>query len=87
MGCPPSEVRNWSHKDVLELYAYDSIDPYGQSRDNWHMAVMASQFAQAHRAKGAKVPSSADYMYRSDRERRDQSDNNFVSFLRSKNGD
>ena len=43
---------------------YYSLEPFGQERDNWHMARFASLYMNAHLKKGAKPLSPDDFMYK-----------------------
>lgn len=89
LGFAPSQVRQWPHKDIVDLIAYDRIEPFGSVRDNWHMAVQAQMFAAAHGRKGHKPPPLSEFMYKSPEENRKQKHQQFFSKLRqraAKNG-
>lgn len=50
-----SELTNW--------IAYYQLEPFGAWRDNWHMATLATMYAQAHSAKG-QTTSLSDFMFK-----------------------
>ena len=64
--------------------AYDRLDPFGASRDNWHMAVQAQMFAAVHTRRGVKPPSVHDFLYQAPEEKREKNAQSFLSFLRAK---
>lgn len=49
---------------MREWCAYYELEPFGQERDNWHAAVIASTVANAMRGKGGRSLSVKDFMYR-----------------------
>ncbi len=44
---------------------YYSVEPFGQERDNWHMATLASLYMSAH---SKNKTTADDFMYRSKKE-------------------
>lgn len=38
-------------------------EPFGETRDNWHMAVLASILANVNRKPGTKPLTVTDFMY------------------------
>lgn len=64
--------------------AYDTLEPFGAIRDNWHMAVQASLFSAAHTPKGKQPPSPSEFIYKTPEERAETNKQTFLSFLKSK---
>lgn len=50
------------------------MEPFGAWRDNWHMAVFASMYANAHRKPGGKAMSPADFFYMDQQTRQERAD-------------
>lgn len=44
-----------SSAEFTEWMAYYQLEPFGQERDNWHAAVIASTMANVMRTKGRGV--------------------------------
>ena len=59
------------------------MEPFGAVRDNWHMAVLASQFASAHTGKGRTPPKMSAYFYKDKTKQEDEQSNNFLNFLQA----
>ena len=68
-----SEFREWQEYYVLE--------PFGQDRDNWHSAFLASLYASAHTKQGAQPPGVDQFMYRDSDTRREEADAQTLSFF------
>ena len=72
-----------SSLEFTYLKKYYQIEPFGAVRDNWHMAVMASQFASAHTGKGRTPPKMSNYFYKDKTKQEDDQSNNFLTFLQA----
>lgn len=68
---------------LAEWQEYDRLEPFGQWRDNWHMAVMASLFANANRdPKKRREPfTPADFFFVDPQTRKEQSDAQTVAMF------
>lgn len=84
MGFAPHQVKQWPNQDIIDLMAYDSIQPFGAIRDNWHMAVMAHLFSAAHTRKGQKPPDIKDFIYKTPEEAKAEKHQSFFAMLRAK---
>lgn len=62
-GRSREEILSWPHKDIVELMAYDQIEPFGAWRDNWHMAVIAQMYCSVHTKKGHKAPPMKEFFF------------------------
>lgn len=49
-------------KEYDDWREYYDLEPFGQERDNWHMAQLAMLYSKAHGNKAAKF---SDFMYKS----------------------
>jgi hypothetical protein len=58
-----------SAREFDQWKEYYQLEPFGQERDNWHMAKLATLYMQAHSKK--KVTTD-DFMYRSAEETRER---------------
>lgn len=52
---PSSELTEW--------IAYYTLEPFGQERDNWHAAQLASILVNVNRRKNSPPVSTQDFMY------------------------
>lgn len=62
---PSSEMTEW--------LAYYKLEPFGQERDNWHAALIASILANINRRKNAPATPISEFMYK-DRDSRKQAE-------------
>jgi hypothetical protein len=67
-----------SIREFLQWEAYYSLEPFGQERDNWHMATLASVFANAF---SKKQFSSDDFMLKDAQEIKKKETNNVITQL------
>ena len=65
------------------LKKYYQIEPFGAVRDNWHMAVMASQFASAHTGKGKSAPRMSNYFYKDKAKQENEQSDSFLTFMQA----
>jgi len=42
---------------------YYRLEPFGQERDNWHTGLIASMYANHHRAKGKPALEPSDFIW------------------------
>lgn len=42
---------------------YAALEPFGQERDNWHMAVLAQMYASVHKGKNKPNPTIKQFMW------------------------
>lgn len=56
-----------SSNEFAEWMAYSKIDPFGEERADLRSAIIATVFANAHRAKGRRVFRVTDFMPQFDR--------------------
>lgn len=84
LGRAPSEIRRLPYSDLIELMAYDYLEPFGAVRDNWHMAVQAQMFAAAHTKKGRTPPKIQEFMYQHPEDKRETNARGFMTWLNAK---
>lgn len=53
---PSSELTEWM--------AYYKLEPFGQERDNWHSATLASILINVNRRKNTPAVAPSEFMYR-----------------------
>lgn len=53
-----------SSAEMAEWMAYARVEPFGQTRDNWHMAVLASVLVNINVGKDSKTVSPEDFMWK-----------------------
>jgi len=70
----PTEFHHW----IL----YWIREPFGAWRDNWHMAQLAALYGQVHAKPGASIK-PADFMYKTEGQRKDENARAFINALRS----
>jgi hypothetical protein len=63
---------------------YDRLEPFGQWRDNWHAALIASLIANANRRPGSPPVQIRDFMYVDSETEQDRKDAELIAFLDSK---
>jgi len=74
LGRTVSELeRDMPSSELTEWMSYYKLEPFGQERDNWHSAQIASILANVNRRKNAPAVPVDDFMYR-DRTTRKQSE-------------
>jgi hypothetical protein len=73
---PSKHFREWS--------AYYKIEPFGQWRDNWHSAILATIAANANRNPNSPPIHMSDFMYEDPIEARRRKDAEFLSFIEQK---
>lgn len=56
------EGRLTSH-ELSEWIAYARVEPFGQTRDNWHMATLASLIYAVNRGEDSKELGPQDFMW------------------------
>lgn len=69
---------------------YARLEPFGQLRDNWHMAVIASILASAYRDPKKQAAKFSDFFYTDEdtaREEKDKALMKFFSKLKPKTDD
>ncbi len=49
--------------ELTEWLAYYKLEPFGQERDNWHHGILASMYANVHKAAGKPSSKPADFIY------------------------
>ena len=80
---PSQMMADCSSLEFTYLKKYYQMEPFGAVRDNWHMAVLASQFASAHTGKGRTPPKMSAYFYKDKTKQEDEQSNNFLTFLQA----
>jgi len=50
-------------RELTEWLAYYKLEPFGQERDNWHTGVLASMYANVHKASGKPASKPSDFIY------------------------
>ncbi len=91
-GIPPQQLKQQlSSRDFTDLKAYSKIEPFGASRDNFHAAILATMYGNAHKKESAPTFTTDDFMYRdpvamkqSQEEKRQQSAQQFAALLKTK---
>lgn len=73
-----------SARELLGWMQYDQIEPFGSARDNWHMAVLASLYANRTRAQHDAAVSVADFMFSDAETRAMVAELRLVAFMDSK---
>lgn len=90
LGRTVSELEaSLSSTEFTEWMAYYTLEPFGQWRDNWHSAQLASLLYNINRGKN-KALETADFMYLDPESAQDKRDQEFVASLtamaKQKNG-
>lgn len=57
-------MERWPGWVIEEYRAYDSIQPFGDVRSNWHAAMIAHIMATAYSNPKRKRPQLQDFMWR-----------------------
>jgi hypothetical protein len=55
-------LQSLDSKELTEWMAYEQIEPFGQSMENWRMAMICCTIANCHRGKNDKVFKVEDFM-------------------------
>lgn len=50
--------------EIAEWAAYARVEPFGEARANWHMAVLAALLYNANRGQNAPALDAADFMWK-----------------------
>ncbi len=50
-------------RELAEWMAYERVEPFGHTRDNYHMATLASLTYNINRGKDAKAAAPQDFMW------------------------
>jgi len=53
-----------SSREIAEWVAYANVEPFGDARANWHMAVLALLLYNSNRAQDAKPLDAIDFMWK-----------------------
>ncbi len=59
---------------------YYALEPFGQERDNWHMATLASLYMSAH---SKKRTTASDFMYRTKKQNDERATQATLSAMRA----
>lgn len=62
---------------------YDTLQPFGAERDNWHAAMIAQLIAAVHTPKNRRPPEVRDFMFRDSESRRQDEEAKLLNWLRS----
>ena len=84
MGVAPSVIRQWPHRDLVELFELYKQEPFGPVRDNWHMATLAQLFSSANTRKGRGRPRIDQFMFKDKKSNTLQNNQSFLDFLGAK---
>jgi hypothetical protein len=71
-------------REFLEWIEYERIEPFGQWRDNWHAALIASLIANANRRPGAPPVQIREFMYVDPQTDAENKDAEMIAFLDAK---
>ena len=53
-----------SAHEIAEWAAYARVEPFGEARANWHMAVLASLLYNANRGQNAPPLDAAEFLWK-----------------------
>lgn len=53
-----------SSREIAEWAVYAVVEPFGEARANWHMAVLASLLYNSNRAQDAKALDVTDFLWK-----------------------
>lgn len=53
-----------SAHEIAEWAAYARVEPFGEARANWHMAVLAALLYNANRGQNAQPLDAVDFMWK-----------------------
>lgn len=53
-----------SSREIAEWAAYAKVEPFGEARANWHMAVLASLLYNSNRKADAEPMNALDFMWK-----------------------
>lgn len=82
MGWSIAQIdRNISARELRDWIEYDSIQPFGHERDNWHMGVLASILINQYLSKGQRPKNPNDFMFRTTKQVKQSETNKFLNTL------
>jgi hypothetical protein len=73
--------RRMSAEELAEWQEYESIEPFGAWRDNWHAAQIVAAIYNVNRARGTPAFSVGDFMFEDGDTRRERRDAATIAFL------
>ena len=79
LGRTVSEIeQDMPSSELTEWLAYYRLEPFGQERDNWHSATLASILVNTNRRKNTPAVPPSEFMYK---DRRGRAEDETVGFL------
>ncbi len=70
--------------ELLEWMEYESIEPFGAWRDNWHSATIAHILANVHRDPHRPPIPFQEFMFKDPRSIREEKDREMLAFMEAK---
>lgn len=71
-------------RELVEWIEYETLEPFGAWRDNWHAAVIASILANVNRKPGTPPVSMADFFYTDPATAQEQKEAAMIAFIEGK---
>ena len=62
-------LSNMSWAQLVEWQEYYLLEPFGEERDDLRMGMLASLYVNAHKSKGTKLASPADFLMQFDKDK------------------
>lgn len=69
--------------ELTEWAAYYRIEPFGQWRDNWHAAIIASMLGNRWRGKTDPVKTEDDFIFRTTEQHKQRQTEKTIANLRT----
>ncbi len=76
--------REMSAAEYLDWQEFETLEPFGSWRDNWHAAMVATILANAFRSSSSRPSKISDFMYIDPESAQAIRDNAAVAFFDSK---
>lgn len=73
--------------ELLEWMEYESLEPFGAIRDNWHSATIAHILANVHRDPKKPPIAFSDFMYRDHQSIQEEKARALIAFMDSRSED
>jgi hypothetical protein len=62
---------------------YDTIQPFGDIRSNWHAALIAQILCAVNTSKNHRPPKVSDFLFKDEQTRHDEQEQELLSWLRA----
>jgi hypothetical protein len=83
IGVPLHEIYEWPAWEIATYMEYDSIEPFGDFRANWHSALIAYILAKVNTPTNKRQPELKDFIWRDETTRREESTAHVFAMMRA----